>query len=77
MPSRLLVLGAGPAQLGLLRAARERGLFVTACDRDPSAPGFEYADRRAIVSAEDEEGLDRLARAEPATASSHRESTGR
>ena len=63
--SRLLVLGAGPAQLGLLRAARERGLFVTACDRDPLAPGFEYADRRAIVSAEDEEGLDRLARAEP------------
>jgi biotin carboxylase len=37
---------------------------VIACDRDPSAPGFEYADRRAIVSAEDEEGLDRLARAE-------------
>lgn len=61
---RLLVLGAGPAQLGLLRAARERGLFVIACDRDPAAPGFEYADRRAIVSAEDEEGLDRLARAE-------------
>jgi biotin carboxylase len=61
---RLLVLGAGPAQLGLLRAARERGLFVIACDRDPSAPGFEYADRRAIVSTEDEESLDRLARAE-------------
>ena len=61
---RLLVLGAGPAQLGLLRAARECGLFVIACDRDPSAPGFEYADRRAIVSTEDEEGLDRLARAE-------------
>jgi biotin carboxylase len=37
---------------------------VIACDRDPAAPGFEYADRRAIVSAEDEEGLDRLARAE-------------
>ena len=50
---RLLVLGAGPAQLGLLRAARERGLFVVACDRDAQAPGFEYADRRAIVSAED------------------------
>jgi biotin carboxylase len=61
---RLLVLGAGPAQLGLLRAARDRDAFVIACDRDPSAPGFEYADRRAIVSAEDEEGLDRLARAE-------------
>ena len=64
MPSRLLVLGAGPAQLGLLAAARERGLFVIACDRDPAAPGFAYADRRAIVSAEDEEALDRLARAE-------------
>jgi biotin carboxylase len=38
---------------------------VIACDRDPLAPGFEYANRRAIVSAEDEEGLDRLARAEP------------
>ena len=38
---------------------------MIACDRDPSAPGFEYADRRAIVSAEDEESLDRLARADP------------
>jgi biotin carboxylase len=62
---RILVLGAGPAQLGLLRAARERGLFVIACDRDPGAPGFVYADRRALVSTEDEEGLDRLMRAEP------------
>jgi biotin carboxylase len=62
---RILVLGAGPAQLGLLRAARERGLFVVACDRDPSAPGFRYADRRAIVSTEDEEGIDRLMRADP------------
>lgn len=61
---RLLVLGAGPAQLGLLRAARERGLFVIACDRDPGAPGFEFADRRAVVSAEDERALGKLARAE-------------
>ena len=61
---RLLVLGAGPAQLGLLRAARERGLFVIACDRDPGAPGFQFADRRAVVSAEDEPALAQLARAE-------------
>jgi biotin carboxylase len=61
---RLLVLGAGPAQIGLLRAARERGLFVIAVDRDPGAPGFAYADKRAIVSSEDEPGVDRLARAE-------------
>jgi biotin carboxylase len=61
---RLLVLGAGPAQLGLLRAARERSLFVIACDRDPAALGFEFADRRAIVSAEDEAAITALAKAE-------------
>ncbi len=61
---RLLVLGAGPAQLGLLAAARARDLHVIAVDRDPSAPGFRYADRRAIVSTEDESGIERLASAE-------------
>jgi biotin carboxylase len=61
---RLLVLGAGPAQLGLLAAARARELYVIALDRDPSAPGFRYADRRAIVSTEDESSIERLAGAE-------------
>jgi biotin carboxylase len=61
---RLLVLGAGPAQLGLLGAARSRGLHVIAIDRDPSAPGFRHADRRAILSTEDESGIERLAGAE-------------
>jgi len=61
---RLLVLGAGPPQLGVLAAARRRGLTVVVADRDPSAPGFRYADRRAIVSIEDEPAIDRLARAE-------------
>jgi len=61
---RLLVLGAGPAQLGLLAAARTRELHVIAVDRDPSAPGFRYADRRAIVSTEDEPAIERLAGAE-------------
>ena len=61
---RLLVLGAGPGQLGLYRAARERGLYVVACDRDPTALGFEYADRRAVVSVEDESAVSQLARAE-------------
>jgi biotin carboxylase len=62
--SRLLVLGAGPAQLGLLAAARRREAYVIAVDRDPDAPGFRFADRRAIVSAEDEHGVERLAEAE-------------
>jgi biotin carboxylase len=62
--ARLLVLGAGPAQLGLLAAARARGLYIVAADRDPAAPGFRYADRRAIISVEDESGIQRLAAAE-------------
>ena len=62
--ARLLVLGAGPAQLGVLAAARAADLTVVAADRDPSAPGFRYADRRAIVSIEDETAIERLARAE-------------
>jgi biotin carboxylase len=61
---RLLVLGAGAGQLGLLAAARDRGLFVIAVDRDPGAPGFRYADRRAILSLDDEPVLERLAEAE-------------
>jgi len=48
----------------LLAAARDRGLFVIALDRDPAAPGFRYADRRAIISTEDEQGIERLAAAE-------------
>lgn len=62
--ARLLVLGAGPAQLGLLEAARARGdVHVIAVDRDPNAVGLSLADERAILSTEDEEGIDRLARA--------------
>jgi biotin carboxylase len=61
---RLLVLGAGPAQLGLLEAAQARDVFTIAVDRDPGAPGFALAARRAILSAEDERGIERLAEAE-------------
>jgi biotin carboxylase len=61
---KLLVLGAGRQQLGLLRAARQRGVIVVAVDRDPAAPGFGLADRRALISFEDEPALHRLAEAE-------------
>ena len=63
--TRLLVLGAGAAQLGLLEAASDRGdLEVIAVDRDPGAPGFAFADTRAVVSSEDEAAVERLARSE-------------
>ena len=57
---RLLVLGAGPAQLGLLEAARARGVWLAVVDRDPAAPGFQLADRRCILSTEDEPAIERL-----------------
>ena len=50
--------------MGLLRAARERSLFTIAVDRDPGAVAFPLADKRALVSIEDEPAVDRLARAE-------------
>lgn len=62
-PARLLVLGAGAAQLGLLEAAAARDLTVIAVDRDPLAAGFAFADERAVISSEDEQGVERLARA--------------
>jgi biotin carboxylase len=60
---RLLVLGGGAPQLGLLEAARARDVHLTVLDSDPRAPGFALADERAVISSEDELGVERLARA--------------
>ena len=57
---RLLVLSAGPAQLGLLEAARARGIWLAVVDRNASAPGLRFADRRCILSTEDEPAIERL-----------------
>lgn len=62
-PARLLVLGAGASQLGLLEAAAVRDVTVIAADSDPLAAGFTLADERAVISSEDEQGIERLARA--------------
>jgi biotin carboxylase len=60
---RLLVLGAGPAQLGLLEVARAHGIWTAVCDRDPTAPAFPLASRRCIVPTDDEPAIERLASA--------------
>ena len=57
---RLLVLGAGPAQLGLIEAARARGIWLAVVDRNASALGLRLADRRCILSTDDESAIDRL-----------------
>jgi biotin carboxylase len=61
----LLVLGAGPAQLGLLEAAQAHGIWTAVCDRDPGAPGFALAGRRCIIATDDEPALERLGAALP------------
>jgi biotin carboxylase len=38
-------------------------VWTAVADRDPAAPGFRFADRRCIVSTEDEPALERLAAA--------------
>jgi biotin carboxylase len=60
---RLLALGAGPASLGLLEAARAQGIWTAVCDRDPAAPGFPLASQRCIVPTDDEPTIERLAAA--------------
>jgi len=60
------VLGGGPGQLGVLETARALGVSTAVCDRDPGAPGFALADRRCLVSTEDEPAIERLAAALPA-----------
>jgi hypothetical protein len=61
---RLLVLGAGSGQLGLLEAARRRGIYVIAVDGDAGALGFQLAARRALIASDDEAAIHRLAEAE-------------
>jgi hypothetical protein len=61
-PVKLLVLGA--RSTAPLAAARARGLFVVAVDPDPRSPGFALAQRRAILTLDDEPALERLADAE-------------
>jgi biotin carboxylase len=62
--SRLVVLGAGPAQLGALRAARALGVTTIACDRatDTLALRLGLVDVHEPVSTFDVEGVERVAR---------------
>jgi biotin carboxylase len=59
----LIVLGAGPAQLGAYRAARRLGVPTVACDVDPAALCLRLglADRAEPVSTMDEGGVREVA----------------
>ena len=49
----LLVLGAGPDQLFMIKTAKEMGLNVLALDKNANAPGFAIADDLKIISIRD------------------------
>jgi len=40
----IVILAAGPMQIPAILTAKDLGLFVIAADRNPDAPGFQFAD---------------------------------
>ncbi len=49
----IISLGAGINQVPLIKEIKKNGFECLAFDRDPSAPGFEYADLYEIISSYD------------------------
>jgi biotin carboxylase len=60
---RVLIIGCGFPQLGLLRAARALDLFVIGLDANPRAIGIAECDRFELVSTHDVDAVVRTARA--------------
>ncbi|MEN6461900.1 MAG: ATP-grasp domain-containing protein [Syntrophomonas sp.] len=59
---RLLILGAGRNQIGLINKAHEMGHEVITCDYLPEAPGRMLADQALLVSTLDRDGVLEAAR---------------
>ena len=53
--SWIVCIGAGPSQVPYIKLLKQWGYQVIATDRQPDAPGFEWADKKAIVSTYDAE----------------------
>jgi biotin carboxylase len=64
---RVLIVGCGFPQLGLLRAARSLGLAIVGVDRSPQAIGVQACDVFREVSTDDTEGIARAVRDTGAT----------
>ncbi len=56
MTKRLMVLGAGPEAVSILKTAKEMGLFVIAVDGNESAVGFDISDEKCHCSTYDVHG---------------------
>ena len=58
----MLILGAGEMQLPIIQRAKESGVYTIVADFDTNAPGFQFADEKAIVSTTDLEKILALAK---------------
>ena len=54
---KILILGGGENQLGMIHAAKNAGLLVVLCDFNPNAPGIRFADRFYPISIIDREAV--------------------
>lgn len=59
---KLMVLGGGPNQIPLIKAAKKNGYHVVVCDYSETAPGVAIADELCLVSIMDKEGVLQAAR---------------
>jgi len=64
---KLMILGAGAMQVPVVKKAKSLGYEVIAIDYDPFAPGFEYADKRYVISTLDRDEVLRVAKKENIT----------
>ena len=63
-PKKLLVLGAGPYQVPVIKRARDMGFYVITTDNVPRNPGHSLADKAFFVDTKDEQGVLQIARTE-------------
>lgn len=56
MKKGIIILGAGVMQIPAIKKAKDMGLFVIASDKNPNAPGFEYADKPLALDIKDIKG---------------------
>jgi biotin carboxylase len=52
----IVLVGAGILQIPAIKIAQKMGLFVICTDHNPKALGFEYCDKKIILSAKDVQG---------------------
>ena len=54
---KIMILGGGPNQIPLIKAAKKNGYYVVLCDYSEKAPGVALADELCLVSIMDLEGV--------------------